>query len=220
MKISGLWRWILADRVEVSYAKPFEGLPNGITDRDRLRINWSHGHNNAVIDGIGRIGYMKGGTAALWKDEEMSDQFPQARRPVQFKILLARVHSLPVQLAHWSSRPTSAPRISSINLSTMGHRGDAIVGFVNAVGELLKTLDRLKLTDKTLVIVSSDNGPVLDDGYQDDAVEKLGDHKPAGSLHGGKGTIWEAELRLPFKGVSWPGRSETTGVSLSDLTLR
>ena len=35
-------------------------------------------------------------------------------------------------------------------------------------------LDRLKLADRTLVIFTSDNGPVVDDGYKDDAVEKLG----------------------------------------------
>ena len=35
----------------------------------------THGHNNSVINGIGRIGYMTGGKAALWNDEPMADEF-------------------------------------------------------------------------------------------------------------------------------------------------
>ena len=62
----------------------------------------------------------------------------------------------------------------------MGLRGDAIVQFDWSVGEIMKTLDRLGLTENTLIILSSDNGPVLDDGYDDKAVELAGSHKPGG----------------------------------------
>src|SRR5262249_45415028 len=113
-----------ADRVEVSYAKPFEGLPNGIADRDRLRINWSHGHNNAVIDGIGRIGFMKGGTAALWKDEEMSDQF--TRHGVQF----IENHQHEPFFLYFATHDIHVPRVPHprfVGATTMGPRGDAIV---------------------------------------------------------------------------------------------
>jgi arylsulfatase A-like enzyme len=55
-------------------------------------------------------------------------------------------------------------------------------------GAVLDALDRLKLADDTIVILSSDNGPVIDDGYKDGAVEKLAEHKPAGPLRGGKYT--------------------------------
>ena len=64
--------------------------------------------------------------------------------------------------------------------TTMGPRGDSIVQLDWCVDELMKTLDRLGLAENTLVVFCSDNGPVLDDGYQDDAVEKLGKHQPAG----------------------------------------
>jgi arylsulfatase A-like enzyme len=51
---------------------------------------------------------------------------------------------------------------------------------------------------------SSDNGPVLDDGYRDDAVEKQGDHKPAGPLRGGKYSNFDGGTRVPMI-ARWPG---------------
>ncbi len=64
----------------------------------------------------------------------------------------------------------------------MGPRGDCIVQLDWCVGELMKTLDRCGIADNTLIVFCSDNGPVLDDGYKDDAVEKLGDHHPAARI--------------------------------------
>jgi arylsulfatase A-like enzyme len=73
------------------------------------------------------------------------------------------------------------------------------------VGEILKALDRLKLASETFVLLTSDNGPVVDDGYRDDAVARLGDHKPAGPFRGGKYSNFEGGTRVPFI-VRWPGR--------------
>jgi arylsulfatase A-like enzyme len=87
----------------------------------------------------------------------------------------------------------------------MGPRGDAIIQADWCVGEILAALDRLKLTSNTLVILMSDNGPVIDDGYKDDAVEKLGSHKPAGPFRGGKYSSFEGGTRVPFI-VRWPAR--------------
>ena len=87
----------------------------------------------------------------------------------------------------------------------MGPRGDAIAQFDWSVGEVLAALDRLKLADNTIVIVTSDNGPVVDDGYRDDAVAKLGTHRPWGPFRGGKYSNFEAGTRVPMM-IRWPGR--------------
>ena len=71
-KIAGLSP---SDPIAVSYGKPFPGEPTGVSERDRLKMDWSHGHNNAVVNGIGRIGFSRGGKSALWKDEDMADTF-------------------------------------------------------------------------------------------------------------------------------------------------
>ena len=67
------------------------------------------------------------------------------------------------------------------------------------------------VADNTLVVFCSDNGPVLDDGYKDDAVEKNGDHRAAGPFSGGKYSVYEGGTRTPFI-ASWPGTIEP-GVS-------
>lgn len=191
-----------SDPIEVSYGKqPFPGEPTGVSERDHLKLDWSVGHNMAVVNGIGRIGYMQGGKAALWKDEDLADTF--TRKGVEF---IERNQDKPFFL-YFATHDIHVPRVPNarfVGQTTMGARGDAIVQFDACVGELLATLDRLKLNDNTLVIFTSDNGPVLDDGYKDGAVEKLGNHKPAGPFRGGKYTIWEGGTRMPFV-VRWPG---------------
>ncbi len=89
--------------------------------------------------------------------------------------------------------------------SGLGGRGDAILQFDWCVGEILDQIDRLGLKESTLVILTSDNGPVVDDGYRDLSVEQLGDHMPSGPLRGGKYSAFDAGTRVPFI-VRWPGK--------------
>ena len=54
------------------------------------------------------------------------------------------------------------------------------------------------------MIFSSDNGPVLDDGYRDFAVRDNAAHSPAGPFRAGKYSILEGGSRIPFI-IKWPG---------------
>src|SRR5690606_27887013 len=89
----------------------------------------------------------------------------------------------------------------------LGPRGDVIVEADWCIGELIKTLKKQEILDNTLIIFTSDNGPVVNDGYLDQAVELLGDHKPAGPLRGGKYSLYEAGTRVPFV-TYWKGTIE------------
>jgi arylsulfatase A-like enzyme len=191
-----------ADPIQVSYKQPFPGLPTGVTHRDGLKMDWSHGHNMAVINGIGRIGYMKGGTAALWKDEDMADHF--AAQALRF-IRESKDDPFFLFYALHDPHVPRVPHPRFVGKTTMGPRGDVIVQADWQVGEILRVLDELKLAENTLVVFSSDNGPVLDDGYRDDAVKKLGGHKPAGPFRGGKYSLYEGGTRVPTL-VRWPAR--------------
>ena len=191
-----------ADPIEVSYQKPFAGEPDGKEDRAKLTMDWSQGHNMAVVNGIGRIGYMKGGNKARWNDETMAADFTKEATG-----FIERNKEKPFFL-FFATHDIHVPRVPNPMFkgkSTMGLRGDAIVQFDWQVGQVMETLDRLGLSENTLVILSSDNGPVLDDGYKDEAVEKLGDHKPAGPYRGGKYSLFEGGTRVPTL-LRWSGK--------------
>jgi arylsulfatase A-like enzyme len=102
----------------------------------------------------------------------------------------------------------------------MGPRGDVIVEADWCIGEFIKTLENQGVLDNTLIILSSDNGPVLNDGYYDDAVEKLGDHTPWGPLRGGKYSLFEAGTRVPFIAY-WNGEIKpmTSDAMISQIDL-
>lgn len=195
-----------------------DGQPTGVTARDTLKLDWSHGHNNTIHNGIGRIGFFTGGHAARWRDEDLADEWVKksnewihANKDEPFFLFFA-AHDLHVP---------RMPHERFQGKSSLGLRGDAVVQLDWCVGELVKTLDELKLTDNTLIVFCSDNGPVLDDGYKDEAVEKLGEHKPAGPYRGGKYTPFEGGTRTPFI-VKWPsvvkpGQTSDKMITTTDL---
>ena len=61
------------DPVYVSYTENFPGEPTGKDNPELLRMHPSHGHDQSIVNGISRIGYMKGGKSALWRDEDIAD---------------------------------------------------------------------------------------------------------------------------------------------------
>jgi arylsulfatase A-like enzyme len=155
-----------------------------------------------IINGVSRIGYMTGGKSALWKDEEMADIF--SGQAVKF----IEQHREKPFFLYFATHDPHVPRLPHprfVGKTAMGPRGDALVQMDWSVGEVLKALDRVGLTNDTLIIYSSDNGPVVDDGYKDEAVAKLGSHKPAGPWRGGKYSNFEAGTRVPLI-VRWPAR--------------
>lgn len=191
-----------ADPIRVDYRAPIGDWPTGSARPDLLRMRPSHGHDMTIVNGISRIGYMTGGRSALWKDEEMADVF--TRQAVGF---IEKNRQRPFFL-YFATHDPHVPRVPHprfVGRTGMGPRGDVLIEMDWSVGEILQALDRLGLARDTLVVFSSDNGPVVDDGYQDEAVAKLGAHRPAGPWRGGKYSNFEAGTRVPFI-VRWPAR--------------
>lgn len=191
-----------ADPITVNYTAPVGNLPTGRDRPDLLKVSPSHGHDMTIVNGISRIGYMTGGTAALWTDEDMADVFTS--RAVKF---IETNKDRPFFL-YFATHDPHVPRVPHprfVGKTTMGPRGDVMVEADWSVGEVLNALDRLNLTNNTIVLFTSDNGPVIDDGYKDDAVAKLGAHKPSGPFRGGKYSNFEAGTRVPWI-VRWPAR--------------
>jgi len=191
-----------ADPIEVSYTDKVGDRPTGFENPELLRYEAGHSHNKTIVNGVSRKGYMAGGESALWVDEEFPDIF--SGRATEF---IRANKDRPFFLFH-SFHDIHVPRLPNPRfkgMSTMGPRGDAIAQTDWIVGALITELEELGIDDRTLVIFTSDNGPVLNDGYEDQAVELLGEHKPAGPLRGSKYSMFEGGTRVPTASY-WPGK--------------
>lgn len=207
------------DPILVNYEQSFEGEPTGTENPELLSMVGDPQHSNTIVNGVPRIGFMKGGTAARWSDVDMADNFLEK---AQNYVNEQRDKDKPFFLYYAMQQPhvprTPHPRFEWT--SGLGPRGDVILEADWAVGEFMKTLKDAELLENTLVIFTSDNGPVLDDGYEDQAIELLGDHDPSANLRGGKYSLFDAGTRVPFitywKGKIKPGVSDAL-ISQLDL---
>lgn len=205
------------DPIKVNYRKNFEGEPTGKDNPELLTMMWHHGHNNSIVNGIPRIGYMLGGEMAKWSDIDMADHFL-----MKAKQFVTEHKNEPFFLYYALQQPhvprTPHPRFEG--KSGMGPRGDVIVEADWCVGEFISNLEKEGLLENTLIIFSSDNGPVVNDGYYDDSIEKLGSHTPGGDLRGGKYSLFEAGTRVPFI-VYWKGKiqSKVSNALVSQLDI-
>lgn len=188
------------DPLYVNYQKNYLGEPTGKENPELLRMHPSMGHAGSIVNGIPRIGFQKGGKMAQWRDEDMAELFLE-----KAKQFVKENKDNPFFLYYGLHQP-HVPRVPNerfIGKSGMGPRGDVILEADECVDSLLKLLDTLKLSENTIVILTSDNGPVLDDGYKDQAVELVGTHCPAGPLRGWKTTLYDGGVRVPFM-LRWP----------------
>jgi arylsulfatase A-like enzyme len=190
------------DPIQVSYSHKVGDEPTGREHPELLTMRAAYGHDGTIINGIGRIGFMSGGLAARWKDEQMAETLTD--KAVRF---IEGNKDRPFFL-YFATHDIHVPRVPGPRLrgtSGCGVRGDVVQEFDASVAAVLATLDRLHLADNTLVIVSSDNGGIVEDGYVDGSAAKVDGHRCNGPLRGFKGDLWEGGHREPLV-ARWPGR--------------
>jgi len=167
------------------------------------------GHKDTVINGIPRIGFMTGGKAARWVDEDIADVL--TNKAVSF---IETNKSAPFFL-FYSTHDIHEPMVPHPRFrgtSDCGWRGDVIHQLDWSIGRLMDALDRNGLTDNTLVIFTSDNGGAIKNTYDDGTNALHGNQPPNGSLRASKGALYEGGHRVPFI-TRWPGHIPKGSVS-------
>ncbi|GIZ09371.1 sulfatase-like hydrolase/transferase [Flavobacterium sp. UMI-01] len=207
----------LSDPITVSYGTRIDGYPIGREHPELLKMHTDPYHQGAIINGISRIGFMDGGKKALWVDEDFpfvltkkANAFIEENKEDKFFL-------------YFSLHDIHQPRVANIKFvesSTMGPRGDVIAQMDWCVGQITEQLKKVNLLHNTLIVFTSDNGPILDDGYLDYATELLGTHKPGGPYRGTKYSVYEAGTRMPTI-VHWPKKVKpgTSSALISQIDL-
>jgi len=197
------------DPIKISYKAKIGTRPVGTEQPKLLKQTADLQHSASIVNGISRIGWMAGGTSAEWVDEDFPFVFTN-----KAKQFIANNKNAPFML-FFPFHDIHVPRVPNKMFqgkSSMGVRGDAIAQMDWITGQIIAELKKQGLYDNTLIIFSSDNGPVLDDGYDDLAVQKLGQHDPSGAFRGGKYSAYEAGTRVPMI-VTYPNKITQKGDS-------
>lgn len=190
-----------SDPIRVSYDRKIGDEPTGREDPELLKMKLSEGHDGTIVNGISRIGFMTGGKAARWNDATMARTFTD--KACDF-IETHKNHPFLLYFTPSDIHVPHAPAKAFAGKSECGIRCDTILQLDDCVGRVMRKLEEHHLTENTLVIFTSDNGPVVNDGYDDNSVAQLGAHKPAGPWRGGKYSVYEGGTRLPLI-TYWPG---------------
>ncbi|GAA3557259.1 arylsulfatase [Snuella lapsa] len=194
-----------SDPIRVNYKHKIGNWPTGSENPELLKVKPSQGHANTIVNGISRIGFMEGGKAALWDDETIAQQL--VKKSVDF---INSNKESPFFL-FLSTHDIHVPRVPNKMFqgkSGMGSRGDVILQLDWTVKQIVSELKAQNLWENTVIIFSSDNGPVLDDGYHDQARALVGNHKPTGGLRGGKYSAYDGGSKIPLI-IRWPdGKSK------------
>ncbi|MEZ4703062.1 MAG: sulfatase [Rhodothermales bacterium] len=153
----------------------------------------------------------------LWRGTEPVDEYPVdqstlTRRYTEEAVRFIRESAgqpfflyLPHSMPHLPIFPST----EFAGRSAGGKYGDVVEEIDWSVGRVLETLDELGLTDNTLVVFTSDNGPWSNMParmYDTDLdVIQRWDAGSTGPLRGAKATTWEGGHRVPGI-VRFPGR--------------
>eukprot|EP00095_Tigriopus_kingsejongensis_P009483 snap_masked-scaffold2988_size10843-processed-gene-0.1 protein:Tk09483 transcript:snap_masked-scaffold2988_size10843-processed-gene-0.1-mRNA-1 annotation:"secreted sulfatase" len=166
----------LNDPLQVSYSGPIGNLPTGATNPE-LNLHYqaeSTQHEGTIINGVSRIGWMSGGQSAWWRDEDHADIF--AGKTATY--IKESVASNQPFFLYFASPDIHAPRLPHERFqgqSPHNWRGDALLSLDFSTGEVFKQLEDPNgdgdtsdsVLNNTLLIFTSDNGPVGTEGYLD-----------------------------------------------------
>lgn len=183
------------DPIEVSYSHKVGNDPTGKENPELLKLKSYLGHDGTIVNGIGRIGWMSGGNSARWIDEEMDDVLLG-----KAEVFIKKNKHHPFFL-YYASHNAHEPRVASPHSkgkSQAGIYGDVIQDFDYSVGQLVESLKKEGILDNTIIVITSDNGPMIKEGYLDGATENINGHNPFGQLRGQKYSLYEGGTRVPF----------------------
>lgn len=189
-----------SDPIEVSYKHKVGSDPTGKENPEMLTLKPVWGHDGTIVNGISRIGWMSGGTGARWNDERMAGELLE--RAVEY----VEEHKDEPFFMYYAPNNAHEPRVASERFrgkSAAGIYGDVIEEFDYCVGELVSSLKSAGIYENTIIIVTSDNAPMIKEGYDDGAFENIGTHDPYGDMRGEKYSLYEGGSRVPFI-YSWP----------------
>lgn len=197
------------DPIEISYSRKVGSEPTGKDNSGLLAmIELTGYHNGTIVNHVSRIGYMSGGRTAVWDDETMGEHL------LSKAISFIETNKNKPFFLYYATHNAHEPRIPSKKFrgkSEAGIYGDMIEEFDFFIDRLVHALKKSGLYENTILVITSDNGPMIKEGYNDGALENLNGHDPYRRLRGEKYSLHEGGSKVPFV-FTWPAHVKSAFV--------
>jgi arylsulfatase A-like enzyme len=187
----------------------FFGIPASLDMPPYLFVDNDHPQEMPTAR-IGDSGDTKNARGPFWRGGAIAPSFRHAdvlpritERAVKFlnrRAQTDRRRPFFLYLALTAPHTPYLPGQRFLGASSAGDYGDFVTMVDASIGEVLGALDRSRLTDNTLLIMTSDNGA----RWTPEEIRQFG-HRANFNNRGQKSDIFEGGHRIPFV-VRWPGR--------------
>ena len=140
----------------------------GVENGELVKMKGREGDNNRIMNGMGGMGWMRGGKCGVWVDEDIGDMI---RGKGKDFMVGDKKEGLLVYMGREDVEVGGVRDGGFGGKRGLGGGGEVILEVEWRVGEMMERVDSVDIGDNRMLVLWREKGGVIDDGYEEEGFE-------------------------------------------------